>query len=196
MPSLSPAHPNRPCACRFDPLWNSLVVGGYYNGQPFLGSVGMIGTNYTDQHVATGAPLASGPLTFCRHWRSMGCIGKQSLPTATAPAFLLHSVPCASPECSRPFLGPCCSPAQKPVTLLVQLPQSSRGPILRSPCSSPVVAGLNNLLCLPPCLRVRVRAGATRPAPRPRLCRVWRRPGSATLPASLPRNSSSLTPRP
>ena len=42
--------------CRFDPLWNSLVVGGLdHNGKPFLGTVGMIGTAYTDDHVATGA---------------------------------------------------------------------------------------------------------------------------------------------
>lgn len=41
--------------CRFDPLWNSLVVGGVkYDGTPFLGTVGMIGTAYTDVHVATG----------------------------------------------------------------------------------------------------------------------------------------------
>ncbi len=41
---------------RFDPLWNSLVVGGIdHEGQPFLGTVGMIGTAYTDDHVATGA---------------------------------------------------------------------------------------------------------------------------------------------
>lgn len=40
---------------RMDPLWNSLVVGGFYDGKPFLGTVGMIGTNYTDAHLATGA---------------------------------------------------------------------------------------------------------------------------------------------
>lgn len=40
---------------KFDPLWNSLVVGGVkYDGTPFLGTVGMIGTAYTDVHVATG----------------------------------------------------------------------------------------------------------------------------------------------
>lgn len=41
---------------RFDPLWNSLVVGGVKaDGTPFLGTVGMIGTAFTDVHVATGA---------------------------------------------------------------------------------------------------------------------------------------------
>lgn len=47
-----PRHP--PNLRRMDPLWNSLVVGGFYGGKPFLGTVGMIGTNYTDVHVATG----------------------------------------------------------------------------------------------------------------------------------------------
>ena len=40
---------------KFDPLWNSLVVGGVgRDGAPFLGTVGMIGTHYTDSHVTTG----------------------------------------------------------------------------------------------------------------------------------------------
>ncbi|KAK3255293.1 Proteasome subunit beta type-4 [Cymbomonas tetramitiformis] len=39
---------------KFDPLWNSLVVGGFHNGESFLGTVGMVGTCYTDSHVATG----------------------------------------------------------------------------------------------------------------------------------------------
>mmetsp|Transcript_13883 Transcript_13883/g.35682 ORF Transcript_13883/g.35682 Transcript_13883/m.35682 type:complete len:297 (+) Transcript_13883:150-1040(+) len=39
---------------KFDPLWNSLIVGGFYDDKPFLGTIGMIGTNYTDTHVATG----------------------------------------------------------------------------------------------------------------------------------------------
>ncbi len=49
---------------RFDPLWNSLVVGGVgADGKPFLGTVGMIGTAFTDDHVATGA--AAAPATRC-----------------------------------------------------------------------------------------------------------------------------------
>jgi 20S proteasome subunit beta 7 len=44
---------------KMDPLWNSLVVAGLQaDGQgglkPFLGTVGMIGTHYTDEHIATG----------------------------------------------------------------------------------------------------------------------------------------------
>jgi hypothetical protein len=35
---------------KMDPLWNSVVVGGVEaDGTPFLGTVGMIGTHYTDR---------------------------------------------------------------------------------------------------------------------------------------------------
>jgi len=40
---------------KFDPLWNSLIVGGVQpDGKGFLGNVTMNGTHYTDSHVATG----------------------------------------------------------------------------------------------------------------------------------------------
>ncbi|KAH7670843.1 Proteasome endopeptidase complex protein [Dioscorea alata] len=39
---------------KFDPLWNSLVLGGVKNGQKYLGVVNMIGTHFEDDHVATG----------------------------------------------------------------------------------------------------------------------------------------------
>jgi len=40
---------------KFDPLWNSLVVAGRTTGgETFLGTVGMIGTHYVDDHVAAG----------------------------------------------------------------------------------------------------------------------------------------------
>ncbi|KAM7464818.1 hypothetical protein LguiB_012380 [Lonicera macranthoides] len=39
---------------KFDPLWNSLVLGGVKNGQKYLGTVSMIGVHYEDNHVATG----------------------------------------------------------------------------------------------------------------------------------------------
>ncbi|KAL3134988.1 hypothetical protein ABBQ32_007942 [Trebouxia sp. C0010 RCD-2024] len=44
---------------KMDPLWNSLVIGGLQQGkdgqlQPFLGTIGMIGTHYEDAHIATG----------------------------------------------------------------------------------------------------------------------------------------------
>jgi 20S proteasome subunit beta 7 len=39
---------------KFDPLWNSLVIGGVEDGKPFLGTVGMIGTSYSSSHIATG----------------------------------------------------------------------------------------------------------------------------------------------
>ncbi len=39
---------------KMDPLWNSLVVAGVdKSGESFIGSVGMLGTSYTDSHVAT-----------------------------------------------------------------------------------------------------------------------------------------------
>ncbi|KAG8472730.1 hypothetical protein CXB51_034595 [Gossypium anomalum] len=39
---------------KFNPLWNSLVLGGVKNGQKYLGTVSMIGVNFEDNHVATG----------------------------------------------------------------------------------------------------------------------------------------------
>ncbi|BBH04931.1 20S proteasome beta subunit G1 [Prunus dulcis] len=39
---------------KFNPLWNSLVLGGVKKGQKYLGMVSMIGVNFEDNHVATG----------------------------------------------------------------------------------------------------------------------------------------------
>ncbi|GMH08771.1 hypothetical protein Nepgr_010611 [Nepenthes gracilis] len=39
---------------KFNPLWNSVVLGGVKNGQKYLGMVNMIGVHYEDNHVATG----------------------------------------------------------------------------------------------------------------------------------------------
>ncbi|KAL0007484.1 hypothetical protein SO802_008986 [Lithocarpus litseifolius] len=39
---------------KFNPLWNSLILGGVKNGQIYLGMVSMIGVNFEDNHVATG----------------------------------------------------------------------------------------------------------------------------------------------
>ncbi|BBN13225.1 20S proteasome subunit beta 7 [Marchantia polymorpha subsp. ruderalis] len=38
----------------FDPLWNTLVLGGVKNGEKYLGVVTMIGVQYVDNHVASG----------------------------------------------------------------------------------------------------------------------------------------------
>ena len=74
---------------RFDPLWNSIVVGGFYEGKPFLGTVGMIGTNCTDAHLATGARKGacseSRPLGGLAHW----CAG----PTCLLLRLLPHPAP-------------------------------------------------------------------------------------------------------
>ncbi|MQL78368.1 hypothetical protein Taro_010793 [Colocasia esculenta] len=39
---------------KFNPLWNSLVLGGVKNGQKYLGVVTMLGAHFEDKHVATG----------------------------------------------------------------------------------------------------------------------------------------------
>eukprot|EP00268_Persea_americana_P047363 TRINITY_DN492_c0_g1_i1.p1 TRINITY_DN492_c0_g1~~TRINITY_DN492_c0_g1_i1.p1 ORF type:complete len:245 (-),score=35.86 TRINITY_DN492_c0_g1_i1:403-1137(-) len=39
---------------KFNPLWNSLVLGGVKNGQKYLGMVSIIGIHFEDNHVATG----------------------------------------------------------------------------------------------------------------------------------------------
>ncbi|KAF6150475.1 hypothetical protein GIB67_030276 [Kingdonia uniflora] len=39
---------------KFDPLWNTLVLGGIKNGQKYLGMVSSIGVHFEDDHIATG----------------------------------------------------------------------------------------------------------------------------------------------
>jgi len=39
---------------KFDPLWNTLVVAGYENGESLLGVTDNQGNSYRDEHVATG----------------------------------------------------------------------------------------------------------------------------------------------
>ncbi|XP_004364286.1 proteasome beta 4 subunit [Capsaspora owczarzaki ATCC 30864] len=39
---------------KIDPLWNTFVVAGSSNGQPFLGTVDKVGVAYTENHIATG----------------------------------------------------------------------------------------------------------------------------------------------
>ncbi|XP_002160944.1 proteasome subunit beta type-4 isoform X1 [Hydra vulgaris] len=39
---------------KFEPLWNTLVVGGYHNGSSFLGYVDKLGVAYEDNTIATG----------------------------------------------------------------------------------------------------------------------------------------------
>lgn len=53
---------------KFDPLWNSLIIGGVRDGKTFLGVVGMTGMHYTDSHVTTGfASHLARPLFRDRH---------------------------------------------------------------------------------------------------------------------------------
>ncbi|KAH8113060.1 proteasome endopeptidase complex beta subunit [Phellopilus nigrolimitatus] len=39
---------------KFDPLWNSILVGGFKNGQRFLAYVDLLGVTYTSSTIATG----------------------------------------------------------------------------------------------------------------------------------------------
>jgi len=39
---------------KFDPYWNSLIVGGFEKGKPFLGYVDLLGTTYSASTLATG----------------------------------------------------------------------------------------------------------------------------------------------
>lgn len=39
---------------KLDPLWNDYIVGGMQNGEPFLGTVNLLGVAYEDNHIATG----------------------------------------------------------------------------------------------------------------------------------------------
>lgn len=79
---------------RFDPLWNSVVVGGLVEGKPFLGTVGMLGTHYSDEHVATGE--------FPFHTKSCGYLPR-------APAFLPKPLGLFQPK----ILGSECQATQR-----------------------------------------------------------------------------------
>lgn len=39
---------------QFNFYYNQLVIGGYKNGQSFLGYIDMVGTSFTENHIATG----------------------------------------------------------------------------------------------------------------------------------------------
>jgi len=39
---------------KFDPLWNSILVGGFKDGKSFLAYVDLLGTTYQDNTIATG----------------------------------------------------------------------------------------------------------------------------------------------
>lgn len=40
--------------CKLDPLWNMLIVGGYRNGDAYLGYTDLYGSHFADNFVATG----------------------------------------------------------------------------------------------------------------------------------------------
>merc|ERR1712045_760372 len=43
---------------KFDPLWNTIIVGGMQEDKPFLGCVDLIGTAWTENAIATGIGAA------------------------------------------------------------------------------------------------------------------------------------------
>mmetsp|Transcript_12309 Transcript_12309/g.21018 ORF Transcript_12309/g.21018 Transcript_12309/m.21018 type:complete len:252 (-) Transcript_12309:103-858(-) len=45
---------------KMDPLWNSVVIGGYSNGEITLGQVDLYGTNFQSEVIATGYGLHMG----------------------------------------------------------------------------------------------------------------------------------------
>lgn len=58
--------------CRFDPLWNSLVVAGMQEGEPFCALVTMIGVHYEDKYICTGFASQLGlPLIRDEHTANM-----------------------------------------------------------------------------------------------------------------------------
>ncbi|CAM6088365.1 unnamed protein product [Calypogeia fissa] len=53
----------------FDPLWNTIVLGGVKNGEKYLGVVSMIGVHYEDNHVASGFGNHLARPIFRNEWR-------------------------------------------------------------------------------------------------------------------------------
>ncbi len=53
-----------------DPLWNQLVVAGFREGKPFLGTVDHIGTQYEGEHIATGFGLHLATPLLREGWRA------------------------------------------------------------------------------------------------------------------------------
>jgi len=39
---------------KIDPLWNTMIVGGYKDGQSFMGYIDLLGTTYSASTIATG----------------------------------------------------------------------------------------------------------------------------------------------
>ena len=55
---------------KMNPLWNNLLVGGFKEGQAFLGSVDLIGTAYEDDFLATGFGSYLAIPIFRKEWRA------------------------------------------------------------------------------------------------------------------------------
>merc|ERR1712080_583679 len=75
--------------CRFNPLWNDIVVAGHEEGKNYLGLVDMYGTIYEENLIGTGfgsyiaVPIMRKAMTvvYYRHCRT---INKFQIATITA----------------------------------------------------------------------------------------------------------------
>lgn len=100
---------------KMDPLWNSIVVGGLQADTPYLGIVGMLGTNYTDDTVATGfGNHLARPLMRERHSPDMDEESARELPhdclrvcyyrdKSTMNKYQIAKITKAGVEVSEPF---------------------------------------------------------------------------------------------
>jgi 20S proteasome subunit beta 7 len=55
---------------KMDPLWNSLIVAGFRNGQSYLGTSDLYGTMYTDDFIATGLGAHMALPLLRKSWRA------------------------------------------------------------------------------------------------------------------------------
>ena len=54
---------------KVDPLWNSIVVAGYRNGEPYLGTSDLYGTMFTDNFYCTGLGANMALPLLRKNWR-------------------------------------------------------------------------------------------------------------------------------
>uniref|UniRef100_A0A7S2IBD5 Proteasome subunit beta n=1 Tax=Haptolina brevifila TaxID=156173 RepID=A0A7S2IBD5_9EUKA len=55
---------------KMDPLWNSLIIAGFRNGESYLGTSDLYGTMYTDNFIATGLGAHMALPLLRKSWRA------------------------------------------------------------------------------------------------------------------------------
>ena len=55
---------------KMDPLYNSFVIGGFRDGKAFLGIADLQGTNFEDNHIASGYGAHIAIPLLRKHWRA------------------------------------------------------------------------------------------------------------------------------